>query len=546
MVKAAIANGAWLAASAPSWLAFKRALDDPARAQEKRLAEYVRNGADTAFGNEHGFAEIKTYEQFARRVPIRDYDELEPWIDRIKHGEQRVLTLRPVRRLVPTSGSTAARKLIPYTDESHREFQRAVGPWIFDLHRGAPRGIAGPSYWSVTPQGQCDAFEQTSAVPIGFDSDSEYLGGWFRRMVNAAMVVPAELNRIASIDVLRYVTLLLLLRRRDLTLMSVWHPSFLELLLRELNDHFDRLVNDISEGTCDVIQEIPISLHRFLHSRPDAQRAKEIQRAGAKDISALWPRLHTVSCWAHGHAESAAAALAMTFPGVTMQPKGLLATEGVVSIPFAGKYPLAIRSHFFEFIDSTGSVALASDLRVGHIYDVVLTTAGGLWRYRLGDRVRVTGVCRRTPTIRFLGKLGLISDRMGEKLAEGFVANVLARLFTGSPSTPTFSLLAPDSGSRGLHYTLHMNHRSSPRLAESLDELLAENPQYAYCRKLGQLRAPRIFQITGDAYAAYCNRLTKIGQRLGDIKAVSLSPLDAWPDHFEGSYEQPVADSSNS
>jgi hypothetical protein len=218
----------WLASSA-SWAAFASALDDPRRAQEEILRRIIRDNSRTAFGREYGLAEIRTPEQFARRLPVLNYDELQPWIDRIRRGEQRVLTFEAVRRLVPTSGSSAARKLIPYTASMHRELNRAIGPWIFDLFLRHPRALLGPSYWSISPlaQDKSDVAED-SAVPIGFDDDAAYLGAWRKVIVDAAMAVPGALRNIALLEDWQYVTALMLLRRRSLSLISVWHPSFLE------------------------------------------------------------------------------------------------------------------------------------------------------------------------------------------------------------------------------------------------------------------------------------------------------------------------------
>jgi GH3 auxin-responsive promoter len=533
MVKAALANAAWLAAGAPAWSAFVRGLADPAREQEAILRRYLRRAGDTAFGREHGFSQIADYDGFQRRVPIRNYDEFLPWIARIRRGEQRVLTADPVRRLVPTSGSTAARKLIPYTDESHREFNRAIGPWIADLFGRTPGAMAGPAYWSITPAMPGRPDDAESAVPIGFAEDSEYLGRWSKRLVDAALAAPGEIHGIGSMAALRYVTLLMLLRRSDLALISVWHPSFLELLLDALAVDQARLAEDVAHGGCAVMEEVPEGLRRFMVGRPDPGRAEHIATASGQ-IAKLWPRLAVVSCWADGPAASGAEALAARLPGVIIQPKGLLATEGIISLAFRGQHPLAIRSHFFEFLDAEDRPHLAGDLSVGETYRVLLTTAGGLWRYRLDDLVQVDGTVGPTPSIRFVGKAGLISDRAGEKLSDGFVAGVFSRLFGNSP--PRFALLAADGDGGAWGYTLFLSGDAAGDCRVKLDELLAENPHYAYCRRLGQLRPPRIFQITGDAYSSYCARLQEHGQRVGDIKPAALSVLAGWSDYFPGRF----------
>jgi len=235
-----------------------------------------------------------------------------------------------------------------------------------------------------------------------------------------------------------------------------------------------------------------------------------------------------VSCWADAAASSAAASLARTLAGVALQPKGLLATEGVVSIPYAGRHPLAVRSHFLEFEDDAGSIRLADDLRHGSTYQVLLTTAGGLCRYRLHDLVQVDGRIGRTPTIRFLGRAGAVSDRVGEKLTDSFVSQVIAELLCAAGKQPSFAMLAPELDAAGCRYTLYVNSPTAQEEAKALDDLLARNPQYAYCRKLGQLLPARIASVRDDAFVAYTNRLMTNGQRLGEIKPASLSLLDGW------------------
>src|SRR5262245_64342075 len=134
MVKTALANRAWLLTSRRTHSAFEAVLDHPEVAQEKILGEFIRKNSNTEFGRLHGLSEVRTAAQFARRVPLRDYDEFRPWIDRVRQGAKNVLTSEPIRRLVPTGGSTTGRKLIPYTSSMHVELNQAIGPWIYDLY----------------------------------------------------------------------------------------------------------------------------------------------------------------------------------------------------------------------------------------------------------------------------------------------------------------------------------------------------------------------------------------------------------------------------
>jgi hypothetical protein len=535
MVKAALANSAWLLGSYPSYAAFETALSDPERAQHEVLRNFILRNSSTAFGREHGLAGVRTAQQFAQRVPVRDYDEMLPWIDRIRGGEQNVLTREKVRRLVPTSGSTEARKLIPYTKSMHDDLNRAISPWIFDLYRRCPRALGGASYWSVSPVADSQSGGD-SAVPIGFEDDSEYLGGWRRRLVEAAVAVPSAVKDVDAIDDWRYLTLLFLLRRSDLSLISVWHPSFFSLLMESLERDWDRLIRDVARGTCDVAAHVSVPVAALTRAGPDRRRADELSRTGPADIPRLWPKLTLLSCWGDAQASAPALELARRLRSVTVQPKGLLATEGVVSIPFSDAHPLAVRSHFLEFEDDSGRIRLAAEIQRGEQYTVILTNSGGLCRYRLNDRVEVDGMVERTPSIRFAGKAGLISDGMGEKLSEGFVVRVIARLFERDGGKPSFAMLAPDVNDHECCYTLYVDGFVPEEFEGRLDDLLCGNPQYEYCRRLRQLGRARLYRLTGDSYREYCHRLQRAGQRLGDIKPAGLSCLENWSAHFSGYY----------
>jgi hypothetical protein len=488
------------------------------------LCELLEQNANTAFGKAHAFHKVRSYEEFTNRVPLADYSGLEPWIARIRRGEQNILTREPVTHLIPTSGSTGARKLIPFTSSLQREFNAAIGPWLVDLTRQSPRLLGGPAYWSITPA-LGDKIDEESVVPIGFEADTAYLGGGRRRLADAVMAVPPNLGRATSLEVFRYQTLLYLLRCRELRLISVWHPSFLMLLLDALPLFWDRLITEIKTGSSSA--------------PPGQRRAHELSAAGPSDSRAFWPNLRVISCWGNGASSLALEDLRKRFPQVLLQPKGLVATEAFVTLPFGGGYPLAVESHFFEFVDCRGRLLCAEALREGGEYDVIVTTAGGLWRYRLGDRVRVMGWVGRTPSLKFIGRGDQVSDRFGEKLSEAFVLGALREVF--GQATPRFALLAPDEDEIGCRYTLYVEGEAQPQWAENLDCKLRLNPHYTYCRELGQLLPLRVFVINERGFETFARQQAAHGARLGDIKATALCRTSGWSATFSGAYvERPA------
>ncbi len=91
---------------------------NPAISQLKIFKKLITLAKDTAFGKDHGFADINNYADFKRQVPIRDYEELKPYIDKILLGEKDVLWPGKPAYFAKTSGTTSGTKYIPITNES--------------------------------------------------------------------------------------------------------------------------------------------------------------------------------------------------------------------------------------------------------------------------------------------------------------------------------------------------------------------------------------------------------------------------------------------
>jgi hypothetical protein len=518
---------------------FGSALANPEEVQRRLLLELLKQNQGCAFGRQYGFESISEAREYQARVPLATYDDLESWIERIKSGEHGVLTGEPVLAFEKSSGSASAAKYIPYTQTLRRQFQSALAPWITDMHHAFPRISRGCAYWVVTPLSRERELTQ-SGIPIGFDSDTQYFGPSLRWILDKTMAVPPELARVADLEECIYLTLRFLLQARSLAFISVWSPSFLLILLDRLQQHGERLVRDLLEGTADIATRISPKLSRSLIR--DARQAGNLQamlRRGHIEPEGLWPELALISCWTSAASTPMKTELERRFPGVSVQGKGLLATEGVISIPIE-KYEApvaAVTAHFLEFLDEdSGACRVIPDLEQGREYSVVITTGGGLWRYRLADRVRVTGFAERTPLLEFIGKEDCVSDLCGEKLNALFVANILAEF--EACRVASFAMLAP-SGTGTPSYTLFLESTQfQPSLRIRLEERLQSNPHYAYCRRVGQLGELRLFLIQREARESYVKHCAIFGQRAGNVKLTALQKRSGWEHVFCGTYIQ--------
>jgi hypothetical protein len=538
---------------------FHRATRRVRKTQSDVLRATLEANRESWFGRKHGFASIGSAREFQARVPLSQYADYHDPIERIAAGEKHVLTREAVTLLEPTSGTTNGEKLIPYTPSLRRSFQRGLAAWMGDLLRHRPAVRQGRAYWSISPA--LGPRRWTSGgLPIGFEDDVAYLGTVERWALRRLLVAPSEIARLGDIEAFRYGTLLRLLAAADLALVSVWNPSFLTSLLASLEDWIDRICHDLRRGTLSPPRPIAANSARALIANgPGARRrAEELSRIFrmpgrlSSKLQAAWPRLALVSCWADGAAAWSLRELTDLFPGVEVQPKGLLATEGFVSLPLCGLAApaLSLRSHFFEF-DACGSeeareprrrLHLAHQLDRGGRYRVVLTTGGGLYRYQLHDEVEVVDFLQECPLVRFIGKSDRTSDLVGEKLNESHVEAVLQRVMSQHGLVPRLAILVPVVDGP-LRYRLYVQlTRESgppidwPALRDALEAGLSTNPYYRYACELGQLRPIEIYWLDArsPSVAPLVQRqMLGRGVKAGDIKPAALDGWTGWPAALE-------------
>lgn len=91
---------------------------NPRASQQKVFDAIIRKGANTQFGNDHGFSDIQSYEDFKRQVPIRDYEDLKGYIEKVVQGKPNILWPGKPAYFAKTSGTTSGTKYIPITKDS--------------------------------------------------------------------------------------------------------------------------------------------------------------------------------------------------------------------------------------------------------------------------------------------------------------------------------------------------------------------------------------------------------------------------------------------
>ena len=516
------ANKIWILSQIAEYKRFIRACKQPETAQHHKLLSYIQQNVQTQFGEAHHFDEIETYEQFSRQVPIQNWDDIQLWIDRILNGEEKVLTAEPIIAFEETSGTTSMVKLVPYTQSLRNEFQMGVAAWISLLAQSHPKAFYGPSYWSVSPATRTKRMTP-NGIPIGLESDGDYFNPITRFLLNQIWAVSPAITQETHPEAFYLKTLQQLLLSENLSMISVWSPGFLIQLDQFLQTHKQKISSWLSNT-----------------SKGNKRRKSFLLACLRSDFSwdILFPKLKLISCWTHAQAALSLPTLKTRTGAIPIQSKGLLATEGITSIPVHPDYypAISLRSHFYEFRhQETQKIALAHELEVQQTYEVILTTGGGLYRYASGDLIKVRAYFHQNPCLEFIGRGNKQCDLVGEKLSEPQVVEALGKIPEGIRSQINHVFLYPISQDGQHGYQLFVSflhdHFSSNQIEEirqSVENQLTKNPYYAQAVRLNQLQALAI-QILSEENALKLTEFLKQKRKIkdGDFKMPVLFEVNS-------------------
>ncbi len=484
--------------------------DDLQRCQQHWLFDCLKQNSDTEYGKEYRFNELPSIRAYQDATPIVSYPEISNYIDKISEGRADILFAGHAVAFERTSGSTQVQKMIPYSPQGLNDFRKAILPWLASLVETF-QIESGSAYWAISPATRQPEVTQ-GGVSVGL-SDAAYLGEDLIPFFMSTSAVPHWVGSLSDMREWQLATLYHLLCNRELVLISVWSPTFLLALL-------DGIVERRAELESVLLNGVSV---KDQYLAPDQQTCELLQTYyKSNDISCLWPQLKVVSCWADASSQPFYQQLVETMPTVAIQAKGLLLTEGVVTVPNQyNQTVLTADSGFYEFEVSDGTIKLAHELVQGEQYDVIMTTASGLYRYRTADKIVCDGYSSGLPVLRFIGRGDLCSDLVGEKLTEAFASTCLEGI-------PGFRMLIPASDQQpGYQLVLDkqiFKNTAGFELSNLLKEVsvrLFENPHYAYACKIGQLAELKPLMLV-DPLTKYLNSQENIGVRMGDIKVPSL------------------------
>ncbi|MDF1559719.1 MAG: GH3 auxin-responsive promoter family protein [Bacteroidales bacterium] len=390
----------------------------PAETQQEVLMRLLARGSNTAWGKEHGYSSVTTHEQYAGSVPLQSYEELMPWVDRLRAGEKDLLWPGEVKWFAKSSGTTSAKsKFIPITKES--------------LERTHYRGTKDclVLYTSLNP-----------ATKI-FLGKGLTLGGSHQINNFSNNSLYGDLSAILIENAPAYA---------DLIRTPPAHIALIE--------DFEEKMKLITEKTVDMnitsISGVPswnLVLIRNI-----------LQTTGKENLHQVWPNLEV---FFHG---------GVSFAPYREQYRKMLpdpkmnymetynASEGFFAIQddLSDCSMLLMLDYgvYYEFIPADEAYSdnprtlTIGEVEKGVNYAIVISTDGGLWRYAIGDTVEFTSL--RPHKIRITGRTKHFINVFGEEVIIDNAEKALDRACLGTEAHITEYTAGPvfmGTETRGSH-----------------------------------------------------------------------------------------------
>jgi len=526
------------------WRPLLQATHAPREVQMDVLDDILRDNQSTRYGCDHHFNSIHGYADYARHVPVNDYESLRPYIREQDESGTAALINEPVIMFAVTSGTTADPKLLPVTDRMLLDYRRnqAIFSYLQYLHQ--PRALKG-RYLAIVS----GAIEGHTKNGIPYGSISGVLYQKAPGIAQLKYTTPMAIFELEDYVLKYYLILRLALMYRNLSYIVCANPSTLLKLEALINDELQSFIDEIAAGSLrDMpgMDVLPQSLRRELDQRirPRPERARQLavlaDKCAKVRLRDVWPELGMITTWKGGSCSIALDALQKS-----IAPETALVDLGYLSSEFRGTYTFdydtgagipALQDNFFEFVSvidqerGTPSFLTLDELETGKDYFIYVTTRGGLYRYHMNDIVRAESFLNRTPLLRFLQKGRGVTSITGEKLYECQVIEAVTSVLSDANAESSFYLMTADR--EGAVYCLYLeagklSSAEQDELARDIDQQLCRiNIEYGSKRDSGRLAPLELRLLQGGAGEDYRLACIRQGQREGQFKIVALQYHD--------------------
>lgn len=510
------------------------------KVNEQTLLKIINNNKNTEYGKKYNFSEIKTIEDYQKKVPLSLYEDYMDYIERSKKGETNLLTRKKIKKYATTSGTTGIKKYIPQSTTTAITYFKLICIYVnqcldaLKTRKISTFNVKGFCDIEITDNQKKDGGEYSSSII------SAYAVGSVKAFVPIFTQIPADVIGCGEIEDKEYIRSRYALQIRDIKFISGVFMSTIAFSIEYIKRNMEMLINDIEKGTINPEIKMSDSIRKKLISKlkPDPVRAAELRDilnnpTDEPFISRLWPEMSFVFAIGTGDFEPFTKdVLNQCDKSITVCHSVYAATEALMAFaikPNEASYLPLVDSVFFEFRpaeeEHSDRLLLINELEVGKLYEVIITTKSGLYRYQLRDVVRVIGYQGETPLIRFAYRANLVTNIWGIHVTNDDVLEAIKKLENEyNLNTIGFSIYAnSESADSHLKLFIEFDENLDKEIVKSIEKSFENNmyhlnTAYAYSRDMGQLESAKVYLLKKNTYFNYRQTQLEHGASSNQLK----------------------------
>ena len=454
-------------------------INNPLDAQTKVFKELIQKGLKTKFGKDHGFQKVTDTESFRASVPVRDYEELRPYIDQVLEGEADVLWPGRPLYYAKSSGTTSGAKYIPITGDSMPQHIRAAREALLNyIHQtGSTKAINGKH---IFLQGS-PVLEYKNGVALGRLSGivAHYVPAYLQKNRMPSWETNCIEDWETKVDAIVDETL-----KENMTIIG-GIPSWVQM-------YFERLIQKTGKAVGELFPNFSLFVYGGVNFEPYRGIFKKLIGRTPDSIE-FYPA--SEGFFAYQDSQSDKGLL-------------LLLNHGVF-------YEFIVASSFFEKEQEFHSL---EEVQVGVNYVMIISTTAGLWRYNIGDTIQFTSLDpikvivsgRIKHFISAFGEHVIVSEveQALQKAVEGEENDVTIREFTVAPQ------IKPKSGLPYHEWFIEFDQEPSniEAFALHIDKQMQHKNIYYDDLIKGNILRPLVIQkVKRDGFQSYMKSIGKLG-----------------------------------
>jgi hypothetical protein len=450
---------------------------NPIETQQKVFRELIRQAQSTAFGKDHHFDQIQNHSDFVQRVPIRDYEQLKPYVDRVVQGEEHVLWKGKPLYFAKTSGTTSGAKYIPLTKESMPfHIQAARNAILSYIHETGNADFVDGKM--IFLQGSPE-LESKNGIQLGRLSGivAHYVPKYLQRNRLPSWETNCIDDWETKVDAIVQETI-----AQDMTVIS-GIPSWVQM-------YFEKLVQTAGKPVGELFPNFNLFIYGGVNYEP--YRAKFEQLMGRKvDAIELFPASEGFFAYQDSQKE-----------------------KGMLLLLNSGIFYEFVKAD--EFFTENPKRHTIGEVELGVNYVLLLSTNAGLWCYNIGDTVQFTSL--QPYRVIVSGRIKHFISAFGEHVIGKEVEEALRQAVDGTSVRINEFTVAPQiTPKEGLPYhewLIEFENEPDDLAAFALKIDQAMRKQNVYYDDLitgNVLRTMVISKVAANGFQTYMKSIGKLG-----------------------------------